>query len=259
MKSIIYKDVDISLLDVNNGSFIKYAGKYIAIQIPFHNLNRFDILKDSYDYPTISSRSIINIEIQPEFALYHFYKKMDNFFEEYLKKKYGNIEYKPIIRIKYNKKYEYIQYFLPHRKIKISKPSEKFMQRVIQLHCDNTNDNRQTAINMYNDEISQDKYFDYSFLYKLYESTNNSREEIKFKTFDEFVSYIKYGVNIRFIIRPRLYKKYLGGKDYYYLRLDIRLIEITKKKIVNFDYDYEYILKRMCPELRIAIHAIKYI
>jgi len=99
------------------------------------------------------------------------------------------------------------------------------------------------------------KYYLRQGNHQLCETNGKTHTLFNINTFEGLKSYINYGYNIRFIIKPILF----CNKDIYYIKLYVNLICINKTNTIKYDYDYDYILKRIQNSFRQDIHAIKYI
>ena len=252
-------------LNVRVNDFIRYDNEYIVFQTPFHHIFNYGIPKESI-YKNIKDRSYICIDsINPEFKLYNIYKCID----EFIIKELDNMKTKNIIKdthINYERiisNEKYIKYYLPYNRIQIQNNELDFERQKIydlllpEIQSEDRDISFFAKIKLIK-ELNKDKFFNYIYKYRLLESTDENRYEIKFKTFDEFTSNIKQGTNIRFLIKPRLMVRKNNNENIYFVHLDIFSIEITKKQYINFEYDYDYISRRLSTQLKCDIISTRY-
>ena len=241
MKKLInYNDIDFKQINPQvNNSFL-YNHKPLYFLTSFHTFQNNEIQINDDCTKSISSRSKLKIEINPVMAIYHFYKNLDNFFDnnDFRLKNFNDhkIKYRPIMND------NNIIYHLPYKKTRNSIPFE---------YLDNYYNDDNDDLLMRFIIMSNNKYYDYEYKYKLF----NIKNEIKFNSFDEFISCIKKGVYIRFIIKPRLVYDY--EDSVYFIRLDAYMIEINNNNN-NIEYNYKYIYQIMSHQLRHDIQSVMY-
>lgn len=241
--NIKYEDIDFNKLKVKVNNIFSYNDKPLYFQTSFHNLNNFEFPLNNEYCKSISSRLKLKIDMSSNIDMYKFYKNLDDFLDndEFRKQHFNDIivKYRPII----NKNYDII-YNFPCKKMRNMVPFDFPSD----YYFDNDND----SILMKLQIISQDKYYDYIFDFRLLETINDTKTQIKFESLDELMNFIKKGTNIRFIIKPRLV--YDLESSLYFVQLYAIMIEINENKIINYDYDN--IIERI--QYRNEILAIRY-
>ena len=266
-------DIDYTTFDIKVGDYLRCEGSPVYIQTPFHHMSKYGIPKESEFFPNITRRSQIKLEIKQEMKLYKFYKRLDTFFlGQLIKMKTKNIihdmhiNYEGII----NNDRDFIKYSLGYNRIENesliweqhrvrAEITESYLPR-IQSGYHNTSIMACLELeNKLDDEFNKDKYFNFEYKYKLYESTDEEKfsREIKFHTLGKFASYIKFKTNLRFLIKPRLKVYQHNGENIYFVQLYVYSVEITKKQSVNFGFDYEYMTHRFST-LKPDIVSIRY-
>jgi hypothetical protein len=210
-------DVNFTKFDINHSGYLECDGKPIYFQTPFFDNYK---LRSKYFYPTILKRSYIKCELKSENK---FYKDMDKFFMEKL---IDNV-YKSFSDS------DNLSYFLkcgriPKNEQVLQDITDSYQEQIEESKYDITKSPFLLMMERDN-ELDKDEYYDYVYQYKLY----NRKQEIKFDTFDEFISHItptkEKDFNMRFIFRPKLIISQYNGENTYSVRLDIFRIEINKK------------------------------
>lgn len=240
-KEIIkYNNINFKQIKPKVNDTILYNNKPLYFQTSYHTFQDNELQINNDPNKSISSKSKLIIGITPNMAIYHFYKKLDDYFDNHdFRNKYftnSRIKYRPIINN------NNITYHLPYKKIRNLIPFDFDYNQ----YYDENDDLLMKFIVM-----SNNKYYDYSYKYKLF----NSQNEIKFKSFDEFITFIKNGVYIRFIIKPTLIYDY--EDSVYFIRLETYMIEINNNTN-NIEYAYEYLFHRIPHQLRNDIHSERY-
>lgn len=219
--------VDFTKFNITHTGYLECDGKPFYFQTPLLNIYK---LRSKYFYPTIYKRSYINCEQK---SGKKFYEDMDKFFIEklYEMQSQGIIEdfdnnYKSL------SKSDNIDYFLkcgriPKNEQVLQDITDSYQLQIEESKYDITKS--PFLINIERDkELDKDEHYDYVYQYKLY----NGKQEIKFDTFDEFITYItpikEKDLNMMFIFRPRLKISNSYDKNTYFVRLDIYRIKINK-------------------------------
>jgi len=237
-----YSDSD-SESDSDSDSDSEKPPKICYMQTPYSILNKpRPRTPRVYVYENMSiEMQTIPIDIKPQCKLYSVLKGIDNTCKQFILKNGGT--YKPIICDKFGEvPTSCLYYFFG---VKIPKPEYAGSQLITAIESQDYCTWSQAEM-----ELINKKYYDYAPQYKLYNRTGKSVTEIKLKTFDDLISHMKHAKNIRFIVN---FKLCCNKYKHYSLKIVVRYIEINYNQIVKYDYDYDYISKRMYPELKAAI------
>ena len=257
MPQIRYDKINFDLLQIiDHGDLchIMCNDDILKVQTPYQPVYRNGIPIKNHFMRNTNNICKINIEISPVFALYEFYKKIDNLVGNFVLTK-KNAKYEPIIK----EKKQHIQYKLPHQKIPIdSEVIENIEDEYYHQMQDKDHDTKMLLYFKMVNEKEDDKYYNYTYHFSVYNLSNTQqRQQINFTTIDEIRPYIKPGINIRFIIMPIIRMRKERSTIVYTTFLSIRCIETTDQ-YVKFDYNYEYIQQRLNTQLKYDIISTRY-